>query len=177
MVRPIDTAEVDRLITPDKCGFILGAFRRGSRAFLTLLEHRHFRPGTPLNADFFLLRIFWEELVWFIAIIPAAKSAEAEALLHELKLRAVNGVPFVFSSKGSSNFPVQSLRLRTVENEGEAAFASEAEEDKYCDRLIADFAAGIGSTPVDKENRREKAPDSQPVPDQPGVVRDDTANT
>lgn len=133
----------------DVVGFILGGEPRrlGGRAFMTFLEYRHFPPRSPVNAEFCLVTMKWEGIIWNVVIIPKAKRGLADALMSELGLRAANGVPHVFTNQGQAHFPVDVPNLFTIENvAGHFVYRNEPAsqktaydfEDEACDKVIAE---------------------------------------
>lgn len=106
--------------------------RPGVLRFLSLLEHDHFPPGTPANADFELVVLHWPDdiqIPWLVTIIPTTAEPIARRLATEAGLRFANGVPHVLSMPEGGveggrhverTFPINHPRAFTLENDEES---------------------------------------------------------
>lgn len=93
--------------------------RPGVNEFISLLEHKHFKPGTPRNELFFMRIVEWGDIFWVIASIPSEDKIFAENIAKECRLRIADGIPTMISHKGIQTFPANNERVFTLENESE----------------------------------------------------------
>lgn len=109
---------------PSKIGIIAMVMRPGVRSLMIATEWRHFCPlDEALNDKFELVMKNWQGMLFTVMIVPVEYKDKIEAVASELHLRLVEGVPMVFSSEGSSLFPIRCVegRLFYVENSPGAA--------------------------------------------------------
>lgn len=86
----------------------------GASACMIECEDAHYTPGTPRNELFTLHILKWEGLHFGIFSIPLAERRLLENLLSKHKLRLTKNTAIMFSSKGSSMFPLQSENLYMI---------------------------------------------------------------
>ena len=100
---------------PEWIFLICQHLRPGSDAFMRELEHRHFTPGTPRNADFELVLLKHppdSPLLWAVVGIPAEYYLHALLIATKHGLNLELGVPnlmLVQSGAGDQSppFPVE----------------------------------------------------------------------
>lgn len=90
--------------------------RLGVEEFVSLVEHRHFKPGTLRNELFIMRIIDLEDITWLIMSIPVEDISLAESAAGECGLRIANGVPTMISGNGFQRFPADNERVFTLEN-------------------------------------------------------------
>jgi hypothetical protein len=90
--------------------------RPGLTECMTLVEHKHFPPGTDRNELFILRFIKWSDMVWVMMSIPIEDKNLVEDIAKECGLRIANGVPTMFTGNVIQQFPVNNERIFTFEN-------------------------------------------------------------
>lgn len=110
--------EMKAKITLDKIGFIccIAPRRIGVISFMTFLEYRHFKPGTPANELFQMALINWETMGFALVVIPWIHLEQAKWILKQLGLRVADGVPTLIHAGGVKRFPIDLPNVFTVEN-------------------------------------------------------------
>lgn len=90
--------------------------RPGVMEFVSLVENKHFKPGTPRN-NLFIMRILrWSDIVWIVMSVPVKDKVITEAEADGCGLRIASGVPTIFSPDGVQIFPANNERIFTLEN-------------------------------------------------------------
>ncbi|MCU0679620.1 MAG: hypothetical protein MUC28_04225, partial [Planctomycetes bacterium] len=90
--------------------------RPGVGECVSLLEHTHYKPGTPRNELFIMRIVNWAAMVWTIVSIPIREKSFMEKIVDECGLRIAKGVPTLFSHEGFERFPADNERVFTLEN-------------------------------------------------------------
>lgn len=90
--------------------------RPGVHECTSMLEHKHYKPGTERNELFILRMMKWADFFWLIISIPIKEKMFMEEVANECGLRIANGVPTVFGPGGIEKFPVSNERVFTLEN-------------------------------------------------------------
>jgi len=120
--RPMEDGELLEMTRDETKFFIIGMLmpiRIGVGLFGSLLEYRHYPPGTLRNDWFQLVLANWEHMIWGIMSIPIKDKVLAERIAQECGLKLANGIPSVIDGtdpKGVKFFPVtDSERILTLE--------------------------------------------------------------
>jgi hypothetical protein len=120
--RPMEDGELREMTRDETKFFIIGMLmpiRIGVGLFGSLLEYRHYPPGTLKNDWFQLVLVNWEHMIWGIMSIPIKDKVLAERIAQECGLRLADGVPSVINPaepEGVIFFPVtDSERILTLE--------------------------------------------------------------
>jgi len=105
-------------LTPDKVGLLgcLSPRRIGVLSFVTFLEHRHYKPGTPASQELIVAILKFQGMVFALVAFPRYRFPQALWLANQLGLRVADGVPTVASATGITHFPLQLPNLFTLEN-------------------------------------------------------------
>ena len=166
--RPLKEDELKEMTKDESRFFIIGMLmptRIGVTLFGTLLEYRHYPPGTPKNDLFQLVMSNWEKMLWGIMSIPIEDKVYAEKIAEECGLRLTDGIPSVIDGNAPDGvifFPVtDSERIMTLEyidwshigytNDEKAIKNLTTQEDILINRI---YAGELG--PVDFKVLREE---------------------
>lgn len=114
--------------------------RPGAELCFTELEHTYFPPGTDLNKDFIMRLINWEGIIWSIVSIPKTEISLMEEVAAKNGLRLAEGIPHIFSQKGTKAFPIKdNERIFTLENIADHPVY--ANDPKNTDKILAEEMA------------------------------------
>lgn len=107
--KDLDAQQVRALATrPGFTHYVGETNRIGVLAFITFVEYRCFRPGTPANEELQIVIMKWPDdapMHWAVLSFPSAKRQTVDAQLSPLGLRIANGVPHLLDARGTSRFP------------------------------------------------------------------------
>lgn len=131
------------IFNPHSVVLVMSTERIGVQSFCVYLELRRFPPGTPLNQEYQLGFVQWEDLVWTLLVIPRCKLYQADELLAQLGLRRADGVPhlMVLSEGGlrQAHFPIDRPNMFTIENiPGHFAYLNDPALNKTAEEFEAE---------------------------------------
>jgi hypothetical protein len=79
------------------------------------IEHEHYPPGTPHNAQFMLTIIKWQAMEFAVASVPMKDKPIIEALCARHGMRLADGYPHLFEGGTCHRFPMNTPNVFTME--------------------------------------------------------------
>lgn len=116
-VSPLSVEELKILSQRDILTIVSLSLRPNVGKFFQNLEETHYPPNTPTNQLYEFYVLSWEEVRWYVAMIPMNDWDKAQAEAKNLGFKLADGVPTMFSGDGAVHFPLDGQYVYTIEGE------------------------------------------------------------
>jgi hypothetical protein len=90
--------------------------RPGAMRFFHELEHTFFPPRSPLNEQFAMLFVYWQDLMFMGCRVPMDMQPCTSLTAQRTEMRIADGVPTMMGGGDVFRFPVNGPNVFTLEN-------------------------------------------------------------